>query len=83
MVIQFIKAFTKPFGLSILHGKNIVTADLVAAMKEVKILRGRLDVLEYEKLSFETLFQEDNTKLSICTRCSNVILTPHVAWLDI
>jgi D-3-phosphoglycerate dehydrogenase len=49
----FINSFAKPFGLSILHGKNIITADLVKAMKEGKILGAGLDVLEYEKLSLK------------------------------
>jgi D-3-phosphoglycerate dehydrogenase len=33
--------------------KNIITADLVKAMKEGKILGAGLDVLEYEKLSLK------------------------------
>ena len=46
-----------------------------------KILGAGLDVLEYEKLSFETLFQEDNTPeaFQYLLEAPNVILTPHVA----
>jgi D-3-phosphoglycerate dehydrogenase len=38
------------------RGKYVVTADLVAAMIQERFGAG-LDVLEYEKLSFETLFK--------------------------
>ncbi|MNY75677.1 hypothetical protein D3C86_2150290 [compost metagenome] len=40
-----------------------------------------MDVLEYEKLSFETLFQENNTPeaLQYLMEAKNVLLTPHIA----
>jgi D-3-phosphoglycerate dehydrogenase len=78
----FINGFAKPFWIiNTSRGKNIVTADLVAAMKSGKILGAGLDVLEYEKLSFETLFQEANTPeaFQYLLDTPNVILTPHVA----
>ena len=78
----FIDGFVEPFWIiNTSRGKNIVTADLVAAMKSGKILGAGLDVLEYEKLSFETLFQEDNTPeaFQYLLDAPNVILTPHVA----
>jgi D-3-phosphoglycerate dehydrogenase len=59
-------------------GKNIITADLVKAMKEGKILGAGLDVLEYEKLSLKH-FQEDSTpSFQYVLNAPNVILTPHV-----
>ena len=59
---DFINAFANPFWIiNTSRGKNIVTTDLVEAMKSRKILGAGLDVLEYEKLSFETLFQEGKT----------------------
>lgn len=79
---RFIHAFNKPFWIiNTSRGKNIVTADLVAAMKTGKILGAGLDVLEYEKLSFETLFQEDSTPeaFQYLLDAPNVILSPHVA----
>lgn len=79
---KFMDGFAKPFWLiNTSRGKNIVTTDLVAAMKTGKILGAGLDVLEYEKLSFETLFQEDNTPeaFQYLLKAPNVILTPHVA----
>lgn len=78
----FIGGFAKPFWImNTSRGKNIVTADLVAAMKSGKVLGAGLDVLEYEKLSFETLFQENDTPeaFQYLLDASNVILSPHVA----
>lgn len=79
---EFINGFAKPFWIiNTSRGKNIVTTDLVAAMKSRKILGAGLDVLEYEKLSFETLFQENDTPeaFQYLLDAPNVILTPHVA----
>ena len=53
----FISKFKKPFWfLNTARGKSVVTSDLVSALKSGKILVTGLDVLEYEKLSFESLF---------------------------
>lgn len=79
---DFINAFAKPFWIiNTSRGKNIVTADLASAMQSGKILGAGLDVLEYEKLSFETLFQDINTPeaFQYLLQAKNVILTPHIA----
>jgi D-3-phosphoglycerate dehydrogenase len=79
---DFINGFEKAFWiLNTSRGKNIVTADLVAAMQSGKILGAGLDVLEYEKLSFETLFQDNHTPeaFQYLLKAKNVILTPHIA----
>lgn len=79
---EFINSFTKPFWIiNTSRGKNIVTADLVAAMKTGKIMGAGLDVLEYEKLSFETLFNDKNTPeaFQYLLQAKNTILTPHIA----
>ena len=79
---DFINGFEKPFWiLNTSRGKNIVTADLVVAMQSGKILGAGLDVLEYEKLSFETLFQDKHTPeaFQYLLNAKNVVLTPHVA----
>ncbi|OXA94847.1 2-hydroxyacid dehydrogenase [Flavobacterium hercynium] len=79
---DFINAFSKPFWLiNTSRGKNVVTADLVEAMKAKKVLGAGLDVLEYEKLSFETLFQDKNTPeaFQYLLEAKNVLLTPHIA----
>ena len=55
---DFINAFAKNIWIiNTSRGKNIITADLVTAMQSGKVLGAGLDVLEYEKLSFETFFK--------------------------
>lgn len=78
----FIQAFAKPFWLiNTSRGKNVVTADLVKALQSGKILGAGLDVLEYEKLSFETLFEEDKVPeaFQYLLESDQVILSPHIA----
>jgi D-3-phosphoglycerate dehydrogenase / 2-oxoglutarate reductase len=79
---EFINQFSKPFWIiNTSRGKNVVTQDLVEALKSKKILGAGLDVLEYEKASFENLFQEQNTPeaLQYLIKAENVLLTPHIA----
>ncbi|MET2983857.1 2-hydroxyacid dehydrogenase [Aureibaculum conchae] len=79
---EFINAFAKPFWLiNTARGKNVVTADLVDALKSSKILGAGLDVLEYEKSSFEDLFTENKMPdaFQYLIKAENVILSPHVA----
>lgn len=79
---NFIRAFSNPFWLiNTARGKNVVTADLVEALVSGKILGAGLDVLEYEKLSFEHLFVEKEIPAAFqyLLEANNVILTPHVA----
>jgi D-3-phosphoglycerate dehydrogenase / 2-oxoglutarate reductase len=79
---EFINAFAKPFWLiNTSRGKNVVTHDLVEAMKSGKILGIGLDVLEYEKLSFETLSHDSKLPeaFQYLLEAKNAILTPHIA----
>jgi len=78
---EFIYQFTKPFWLiNTARGNSVVTADLVKALKSEKILGAGLDVLEYEKLSFENLFTETLPEpLQYLIEAKNVLLTPHIA----
>lgn len=79
---EFINLFSKPFWLiNTARGKSVVTTDLVSALKSEKILGAGLDVLEFEKLSFETLFDSDNLPNSLkeLFAMDNVILSPHIA----
>lgn len=78
---DFINAFTQPFWLlNTARGKSVVTSDLVAALKTGKILGAGLDVLEYEKLSFEHLFEgEKPIAFEYLLQAENVILSPHIA----
>jgi len=78
----FINGFDKPFWfINTSRGKNVVTADLVVALKSGKILGAGLDVLEYEKLSFESLFQDQNIPeaFQYLLNADNVLLSPHIA----
>ena len=79
---NFINAFAKPFWfINTSRGKNVVTDDLVAALQSGKILGSGLDVLEYEKLSFENLFldTEKPRAFEYLLQAENVLLTPHIA----
>lgn len=78
---EFISKFKKAFWLiNTARGKSVVTTDLVSALKSGKILGAGLDVLEYEKLSFESLFNSEIPKeLQQLLEMPNVILSPHIA----
>lgn len=78
---NFINAFSKPFWfINTARGKSVVTDDLVDALKNGRILGAGLDVLEYEKLSFETLFEEEKpAAFDYLLKANNVLLTPHIA----
>ena len=85
---EFINAFKKSFWLiNTARGKSVVTQDLVEALKSGKIRGAGLDVLEYEKASFENLFKpsvtssevEMPTAFQYLIKAENVLLSPHVA----
>lgn len=78
----FINAFKKPFYLlNTGRGTAVVTDDLVKALKTEKILGAGLDVLEYEKTSFENLFENKELPQAFkyLIQADNVLLTPHIA----
>ncbi|MBW1298459.1 2-hydroxyacid dehydrogenase [Aquimarina litoralis] len=79
----FINKFKKPFWfINTARGKSVVTKDLVEALQSGKILGAGLDVLEYEKSSFENLFTSENEMpepLKQLLQLDNVILSPHIA----
>ncbi len=78
---NFINLFKKPFWLiNTARGKSVVTKDVVEALKTGKILGAGLDVLEYEKASFENLFTtEMPAAFKYLIEAENVVLSPHVA----
>ena len=79
---DFINNFKNPFWLiNTARGTSVVTNDLVDALKTGKILGAGLDVLEYEKSSFENLFSSDKMPeaFKYLINAENVILSPHVA----
>lgn len=79
---EFINQFAKPFWfINTSRGKNVITDDLVDALQSGKVLGAGLDVLEYEKLSFENLFidTEKPKAFEYLLQAENVLLTPHIA----
>lgn len=78
---DFINKFKKSFWfINTARGNSVVTADLVEGLQSGKILGAGLDVLEYEKLSFETLFEgEKPAAFEYLLQAENVLLTPHIA----
>lgn len=79
---DFINAFTKSFWfINTSRGKNVVTTDLTEAIDSGKVLGAGLDVLEYEKLSFENLFidSEKPEAFEYLLASERVLLTPHIA----
>lgn len=78
---RFINRFQNSFWLlNTARGTTVVTSDLVRALKNGKILGAGLDVLEYEKKSFEKLFTTEPPKsFNYLINSEKVILSPHVA----
>lgn len=77
---DFINSCKKPFWLiNTSRGNCIITKDLVEGLKSGKILGAGLDVLEYEKKSFEKLSISNNENLDYLVSSKNVIITPHIA----
>jgi len=80
--LDFINGFKKSFWLiNTARGKSVITEDLVKGLKSGKILGAGLDVLEYEKSSFENLFTSDKMPeaFQYLIASENVLLSPHVA----
>jgi D-3-phosphoglycerate dehydrogenase len=79
---EFINNCKKSFWLiNTARGTAVVTTDLANALKSSKILGAGLDVLEYEKGSFENLFENKSLPKAFeyLINAENVILSPHVA----
>lgn len=79
---EFINAFHKPFWLlNTARGSCVITEDLVTNLKSGKILGAGLDVLEYEKSSFEDMFDDHDLPdaFQYIVKATNVLFTPHVA----
>lgn len=79
---EFISKFKKHFYLiNTARGSTVVTSDLVNALENNKILGACLDVLEYEKSSFENFFSDGNLPetFQYLIKSNRVLLSPHVA----
>lgn len=82
---KFISEMKKEFYfINTARGKNVKTKDLVEAIKSGKIKGAALDVLEYEKSSFENLDAstsfnaQDKADLQFLLNSEKVIVTPHI-----
>ncbi len=60
------------------RGKNVETKSLVEAMRSGRVKGACLDVLEYEKSSFENL-ETENEDLKYLLESEKAIVTPHIA----
>tara|TARA_R110000868_G_scaffold183478_1_gene424775 strand:- start:717 stop:1661 length:945 start_codon:yes stop_codon:yes gene_type:complete len=79
---EFLNKFQNPIWIiNTARGKCIITSDLVEAMKSGKVLGAGLDVLEYEKASFENMFSDNNLPdaFQYLINSDQVVLSPHVA----
>ena len=79
---EFINGFQNSFWLlNTARGKCAITEDVVEALKNGKVLGAGLDVLEYEKSSFEDMFVDNQMSAAFqyLINAENVLLTPHVA----
>ncbi|TXF76143.1 2-hydroxyacid dehydrogenase [Chryseobacterium sp.] len=75
----FISEMKKDFYfINTARGKNVNTKALVEAIKAGKIRGAALDVLEYEKASFEKL-ETKNEDLQYLLNSEKTIVTPHIA----
>lgn len=75
---NFISKMEKNFYLvNTARGKNLKTKALVEAMEAGKVLGACLDVLEYEKSSFENI-EVENSDLMFLIDSEKVIVTPHI-----
>lgn len=82
---SFFTKIQKPiFLLNLSRGKIVQSSALVNALKSGKVLGAGLDVLEYEKTSFESFFEQEIPEdLNYLLESDKVILTPHVGgWTE-
>lgn len=78
---SFVQKMKKPFYvINTARGKVVKTKALVEGLKSQKILGACLDVLEYEKSSFENLFESEMPEdFNELIHSPKVLLSPHVA----
>ena len=82
---DFIAKMNKPFYIiNTARGKVVRTESLVKGLKDGAILGACLDVLEFEKASFENMFDtEIPTSFQYVLDSKKVLLSPHVAgWTE-
>ena len=82
---RFLSSFRKNvFLINTSRGKVLKTDDLVKSLENGKVEGACLDVLEYEKYSFEDVNPESvSDSLTYLLNSAEVLLTPHVAgWTE-
>ena len=82
---DYISNFKKNiFLINTARGECVDTIDLVSALETNKIAGACLDVLEYEKTTFEEMFSDEMPKaLAYLVQSEKVILSPHIAgWTN-
>jgi D-3-phosphoglycerate dehydrogenase len=78
---NFINSFKKAIYLiNTSRGKCVNTKDLITALENRTVKGACLDVLEYEKNSFENLSKDGfNNDMQCLVNSKNIILSPHIA----
>jgi len=78
---SFLSKFKKNiYVINTARGSSLILKDLVKNLESGKVLGACLDVLEYEKSSFETIMANKNSEeFTYLANANNVIITPHVA----
>lgn len=82
---SFFKSFEKPiYVINLARGKIIRTSALLEGLKNKSILGACLDVLEFEKASFEKiLITDENPDFKALLEMDNVLFSPHVGgWTN-
>ncbi len=78
---EFTHSFKKPFYLiNTARGSSVLLKDLAESLQSGKILGACLDVLEYEKSSFENLFEQSlPPEFDYLLKSDRVVISPHIA----
>lgn len=82
---EYLNKFKNPIYLiNTARGQSLVLDDMVKALQSGRVLGACLDVLEYEKTSFESMFKEERTDaFNFLSKAESVILSPHIAgWTE-
>ena len=82
---QFFNKIEKSiFLLNLSRGKIVETAALVKALKSGKVIGAGLDVLEYERTSFESFFEQElPEEFNYLLKSGAVLFTPHIGgWTE-
>jgi len=77
---RFIDEMGKEFYfINTARGNHVKTSALVKGLKSGKVKAAALDVLEFEKASFENISETSNTDLKYLLDSEKVMVTPHIA----